>query len=78
MAVALDALVGALRLALPPEVEAAPPAPQAVDPEALRVAVARLEDLLSQDAVEAIDVFDGSAPLWRPPSAPGPPRSASS
>ena len=63
VAVALDALVGALRLALPPEVEAAPPVPQAVDPEALRVAVARLGDLLSQDAVEAIDVFDGSAPL---------------
>ena len=61
--VTLGALVGALRLVLPPEVEAAPAVPQAVDPEALRVAVSRLEELLSQDAVEAIDVFDGSAPL---------------
>jgi hypothetical protein len=34
-----------------------------VDPEALRASVARLEELLSQDAVEAIDVFDKAAPL---------------
>jgi hypothetical protein len=33
--VALGALVAALRLALPPEVEAAPAVPQAVDPKAL-------------------------------------------
>jgi two-component system, sensor histidine kinase and response regulator len=60
----LVALVAALQRALPPEVEAAPPVKaQAVDPEALRSAVARLEELLSQDAVEAIDVFDREAPL---------------
>ena len=59
----LGALVSALRLALPPEVEAAPAVTQAVDPAVLRAAVARLEELLSQDAVEAIDVFDGAAPL---------------
>ena len=60
----LVALVAALRGALPPEVEAAPPAKaQAVDPLALRRAVARLEELLAQDAVEAIDAFDEEAPL---------------
>ena len=35
VAVALGSLVAALRLALPPEVEAAPAVPQAVDPKAL-------------------------------------------
>jgi two-component system, sensor histidine kinase and response regulator len=60
----LVALVAALERALPPEIEAALPVrAQAVDPEALRSAVTRLEELLSQDAVEAIDVFDREAPL---------------
>jgi two-component system sensor histidine kinase/response regulator len=60
---ALVALVAALQRALPPEVEPAPTVAQAVDPQALREAVSRLEELLSQDAVEAIDVFDRAAPL---------------
>jgi len=57
----LDALVAALLAALPSEAEVPPPA--TADPDALNAAVERLEELLSQDAVEAIDVFDASAPL---------------
>ena len=57
----LEALVAALRAALPREPEVTPPA--TADPDALQAAVERLEELLSQDAVEAIDAFDASAPL---------------
>jgi two-component system, sensor histidine kinase and response regulator len=57
----LEALVAALVAALPPETTVAPPATAA--PDALRAAVERLETLLLQDAVEAIDAFDASAPL---------------
>ena len=57
----LDALVAALVIALPPDAEAA--LPSAVDPRALRDAVQRLEELLAQDALEAIDVFEAAAPM---------------
>ncbi len=59
----LDALVAALDAALPPEAEAT--IPGAVDPRALRDAVQRLEELLAQDALEAIDVFEAAAPMLR-------------
>jgi two-component system, sensor histidine kinase and response regulator len=58
----LDALAATLLAALPREVDVAPPA-MTVDRKALQAAVARLEELLSQDAVEAIDVFDAAAPM---------------
>jgi two-component system, sensor histidine kinase and response regulator len=58
----LAALVAALLEALPREAGVAPPA-QTVDPGTLQAAVQKLEELLSQNAVEAIDVFDASAPL---------------
>jgi two-component system, sensor histidine kinase and response regulator len=57
----LEALVAALLAALPREAEVTPTA--TADADALHAAVQRLEELLSQDAVEAIDVFDASAPL---------------
>jgi two-component system sensor histidine kinase/response regulator len=59
----LDALVAALDVALPPDVEAT--IPGAVDPRALRDAVQRLEELLAQDALEAIDVFAAAAPMLK-------------
>ena len=57
----LDALVAALVVALPPDRRSA--TPSAVDPRALRDAVQRLEELLAQDAMEAIDVFEAAAPM---------------
>jgi CheY-like chemotaxis protein len=57
----LEALVAALLAALPPEAAVAPPV--TADAAALHAAVERLEELLSQDAVEAIDVFNQAAPL---------------
>jgi two-component system, sensor histidine kinase and response regulator len=58
----LDALVAALLAALPPEPDVTTP-PRTADSPALHEVVERLEELLSQDAVEAIDVFDAAAPL---------------
>jgi two-component system sensor histidine kinase/response regulator len=60
----LGDFVADLRRVLPPGDEPATLAAQgSVDPEALRSAVEKLEELLSQDAVEALDAFDESAPL---------------
>ena len=59
----LDALVAALVVALPPDAEAA--IPTTVDRRALRDAVQRLEALLAQDAMEAIDVFEAAAPMLK-------------
>ena len=56
----LDALVSGVLARLPPE---AAVTPVTADADALHAAVERLEELLSQDAVEAIDVFDQAAPL---------------
>jgi two-component system sensor histidine kinase/response regulator len=58
----LEGLVSALLAALPPEVQVTPPPPTA-EREALDAAVRRLEELLSQDAMEAIDVFAEAAPM---------------
>jgi two-component system sensor histidine kinase/response regulator len=58
----LEALVSALLAALPPEVQVAPP-PSTAAREALQAAVRRLEELLSQDDMEAVDVFDAAAPM---------------
>jgi two-component system sensor histidine kinase/response regulator len=57
----LQALVAALVAALPREADLTPP--PTADPDALHAAVDRLEALLCQDAMEAVDVFDASAPL---------------
>ena len=59
----LDALVAALVVALPPDAEAT--IPGTVDRRALRDAVQRLEELLAQDAMEAIDVFEAAAPMLK-------------
>jgi two-component system sensor histidine kinase/response regulator len=56
----LAALVSALQAALPSEAEPAPP--PAADPGAVLVAVQRLMDLLAHSAMEAVDVFEASAP----------------
>ena len=58
-----DALVAALVAALPPDAEATMPG--TVDPHALRDAVQRLEELLAEDAMEAIDVFEAAAPMLK-------------
>jgi PAS domain S-box-containing protein len=60
---ALTRLVGALVRVLPREsdVTVQPAAPP--DPQVLAAAVQRLELLLSEDAVEAVDVFDECRPL---------------
>jgi two-component system sensor histidine kinase/response regulator len=59
---ALAPLVTALTHALPPEARAV--VPQAsIDPAELAAAVQRLELLLSQDALEAVDAFDACRPL---------------
>ena len=58
----LEGLVSALLVALPPEVQVTPPPPTA-EREALEAAVRRLEELLSQDDMEAVDVFDAAAPM---------------
>jgi hypothetical protein len=57
----LEALVSALLAVLPPEVQVAPP--RIAEHEALQAAVRRLEELLAQDAMEAIEVFDRAAPM---------------
>ncbi len=59
----LDALVAALVVALSPDAGAT--IPDTVDPRALRAAVQRLEELLAQDALEAIDVFEAAAPMLK-------------
>jgi two-component system, sensor histidine kinase and response regulator len=58
----LDRLVVALVRALPPELSVPEPT-AAVDAQALAATVQRLEVLLSQDAVEALDAFDACRPL---------------
>jgi two-component system, sensor histidine kinase and response regulator len=57
----LEALVAALVVNLPPDADC--PLPSPVDRDELRGAVQRLEELLAQDAVEAIDVFEAAAPM---------------
>jgi two-component system sensor histidine kinase/response regulator len=59
----LGDLVTALLRALPPEA-AATAAAASVDPEVLAAAVARLDQLLSREAVEAIDAFDAAGPIF--------------
>jgi len=58
----LDHLITALLGALPAESQVAPAA-ATVEPEALAAAVASLEQLLSREAVEAIDSFEAARPL---------------
>jgi two-component system sensor histidine kinase/response regulator len=58
----LDDLVTALLRSLPAELEAAPAA-MSVEPAALAAAVAELEELLSSEAVEAIDAFEAARPI---------------
>ena len=58
----LGDLITALLRALPAEAEIAPPA-ASVEPEALAAAVAGLEQLLSREAVEAIDAFEAARPI---------------
>ena len=58
----LDALVTALRAALPRDAEVTLQ-PSTGDSRALDAAVERLKALLSQDDAEAIDVFDAVAPI---------------
>jgi two-component system sensor histidine kinase/response regulator len=59
----LDALVAVLRRETPEETEA-PVQRTVIDPSALSAAVARLEQLLSQDAVEAIEAFQATSALF--------------
>jgi two-component system sensor histidine kinase/response regulator len=59
----LGDLITALLRALPPEAAATTPA-ASVDPEALAAAVARLDQLLSREAVEAIDAFEAAGPIF--------------
>ena len=58
----LQRLLAAIAASLPPETAVARP-PATVDRQALEDAVQRLDRLLSQDAVEAIDLFVASQPL---------------
>ena len=58
----LDDLITALLGALPPEAEATPVS-ATVDPHALAAAVGRLEQLLSNDAAEAVDAFETERPI---------------
>ena len=58
----LQRLLAAIAASLPPETPVARP-PATVDRQALEDAVQRLDRLLSQDAVEAIDLFVASQPL---------------
>jgi two-component system, sensor histidine kinase and response regulator len=58
----LEHLVTALLRALPAETQVAPAA-TSVDRAALAAAVAGLEQLLSSDAVEAIDAFEAAKPI---------------
>ena len=55
-------LIAALLRTLPPEAEVTPVA-ATVDPDALAGAISRLEQLLSREAVEAIDAFEVAGPL---------------
>ena len=57
----LEALLAALAVVVPPEVEARATGP--VDPEALRTALERIERLLEQDDIEAVAALDAAAPL---------------
>jgi len=59
----LDDLVLALLAGLPPEAQPVDVGPSAVDPEALRAAVERLEALLLEGAMESIDAFEVAAPM---------------
>jgi two-component system sensor histidine kinase/response regulator len=61
-ATTLEALLAALAVVVPPEVEARATGP--VDPEALRAAVERIERLLEQDDIEAVGALDAAAPLF--------------
>ena len=58
----LERLLAAIAGSLPPEATVARPL-ATIDPQALDDAVQRLDRLLSQDAVEALDVFVVSQPL---------------
>ncbi len=58
----LDHLITALVRALPGEAEVTPVTASA-DPDALAAAVAGLEQLLSREAVEAIDAFEAARPI---------------
>jgi HPt (histidine-containing phosphotransfer) domain-containing protein len=58
----LEHLIIALVRALPGEAEVAP-VTASVDPDALAAAVAGLEQLLSREAVEAIDAFEAARPV---------------
>jgi two-component system sensor histidine kinase/response regulator len=58
----LDGLVCEIHRALPAQV-AHTPADTAVDPHALEQAVQRLDGLMSEDAIEALDVFEACRPL---------------
>jgi two-component system sensor histidine kinase/response regulator len=58
----LGDLITALLRTLPPASEATP-AVTSVEPEALAAAVARLDQLLSRDAVEAVDAFEAAGPI---------------
>ena len=60
-ATTLGALLAALAVVVPPEVETTLAGP--VDPEALRGAIERIERLLEQDDVEAVAALDAAAPL---------------
>jgi two-component system sensor histidine kinase/response regulator len=59
----LGDLITALLRALPPEA-AATAGTASVDPEVLAAAVARLDQLLSREAVEAIDAFEAAGPIF--------------
>ena len=59
---ALDDLVSSLVAAFPPEADGTAPTVTA-DRDALLAAVRRLEELLAEDALEAIDAFDAAAPM---------------
>ena len=58
----LDDLVSALLAGLPPDAQLVV-RPTAVDRDALRAAVERLEALLSEGAMESIDAFEAAAPM---------------
>ena len=62
---ALDGLVSSLVAVFPPEADGTAPTAPAVtaNREALLAAVRRLEELLAEDALEAIDAFDAAAPM---------------
>ena len=59
----LGELITALLRTLPAESEPTPVAAATVEPEALAAAVAKLEQLLEREAVEAIDAFEAARPI---------------